>query len=417
VNPATPDTFLRACGAAGPLTALVIGPGENDRRSVLLERGFVLVGRHPRACVRLEDARVCLRHLYLQILGGQLYGFDLGSGTVFRGHGRFSSGWAAPGSFFRLGPYHVSVRFSTGPNANPLAADPLAHRCADSAFVPLAADVLVGNVRQTRWRMTRRLVLVGRDPSVRLRLRDRSVSRFHAALVGTPQGVWVVDLLSREGTWVNGSRTPCARLMSGDRVRFGCYDLDVQTGEPLVRLAQPVTDAPKALPAPEASKALILPGAAGPAAPAGLPALPPEASVLLPILQQFGLFQQQMLDQFQQSLMMMLQTFAKMSSDQMELIREELAELRQLTEDLREAKRQQDAAPVAAPTPHTPAATGVGLLPPVEVNAAPAPPVMTPPGPAPADADVHDWLSRRIADIENRREGVLKRVMRKITGG
>jgi pSer/pThr/pTyr-binding forkhead associated (FHA) protein len=412
VKPVAPDTFLQACGAAGPLSALVIGPGENDRRRVMIDRGFVLVGRHPRACISLADKRVGLRHLYLQVLDGQVYGIDLGSRAgVFRGLVRFSTGWAAPGSFFRLDPYHVSIDFRRGPNAGSFSSDdPVSHRSDPSAFPALSADVLVGNVRQTRWKMTRRLVLVGRDPSARLRLRDESISRFHAALVGTPHGVWVVDLLSREGTWVNGTKVPYARLVSGDRMRVGCYDLYVQTEKP----------PPPALPAPAADpgRALILPTAADLPG-AVVPAPSPDAGALLPVLQQFGLFQQQMLDQFQQSLLLMLQTFAKMNSDQMELIREELAELRRLTQELHDARQQLDATPkgsAPAATPATTAAPGPSRPPTKPIPNTPSSPAH-PSQPSPQDVDVHAWLSGRIATLENQREGVLKRVIRKITGG
>ena len=37
--------------------------------------------------------------------------------------------------------------------------------------------------------------------------------------------------------------------------------------------------------------------------------------------------------------------------------------------------------------------------------------------PSTPDVDVHAWLSGRIANLESQREGVLKRVFRKLTGG
>jgi hypothetical protein len=232
--------------------------------------------------------------------------------------------------------------------------------------------------------------------------------------------VWVVDLLSREGTWVNGTRVSYARLRTGDRLRFGCYELDVQTRE-----AAPALPAPRVqgAAAPAAPSLPVQGGLAAPAVGRQAALAPPGASgaaELLPILQQFGLFQQQMLEQFQQSLMLMLQTFAKMNSEQMDLIRGELAELRRLTEELQDARGRLEAAPppapsedrrprpAASPTNATsaPAAPGVGQAPlkPLQPS--------TPP-----EVDVHDWLSGRIANLESQREGVLKRVFKKLTGG
>ena len=48
-------------------------------------------------------------------------------------------------------------------------------------------------------------------------------------------------------------------------------------------------------------------------------------SMLVPLVNQFGLMQQQMFDQFQQAMAMMVQMFGTMHRDQMEVIRTELS--------------------------------------------------------------------------------------------
>ena len=57
-------------------------------------------------------------------------------------------------------------------------------------------------------------------------------------------------------------------------------------------------------------------------------------------LNQFGQMQRQMLDQFQQSTMMMFQMFGSMHTEQMEMIREELAHLREIGETLESLKAE-----------------------------------------------------------------------------
>ena len=47
-------------------------------------------------------------------------------------------------------------------------------------------------------------------------------------------------------------------------------------------------------------------------------------SMLVPLVNQFGLMQQQMFDQFQQAMAMMVQMFGTMHRDQMEVIRAEV---------------------------------------------------------------------------------------------
>ena len=49
--------------------------------------------------------------------------------------------------------------------------------------------------------------------------------------------------------------------------------------------------------------------------------------MLVPLVNQFGVIQQQMFDQFQQAMAMMLQMFGTMHREQMEVIREEMDRL------------------------------------------------------------------------------------------
>jgi hypothetical protein len=63
-------------------------------------------------------------------------------------------------------------------------------------------------------------------------------------------------------------------------------------------------------------------------------------SALVPLVNQFGLMQQQMFDQFQQAMGMLVQMFGTMHRDQMAVIREELDRLRDLTEEFHALKRE-----------------------------------------------------------------------------
>ena len=55
--------------------------------------------------------------------------------------------------------------------------------------------------------------------------------------------------------------------------------------------------------------------------------------MLVPLVNQFGVMQQQMFDQFQQAMAMMIQMFGTMHREQMEVIRGELDQLHDLTEE------------------------------------------------------------------------------------
>ena len=72
--------------------------------------------------------------------------------------------------------------------------------------------------------------VVGRDAGSGIRLdRDEFVSARHARIEPRPDGVWIEDLGSTTGTYVNGARLQGARaLRPGDVVRIGETELRVQ---------------------------------------------------------------------------------------------------------------------------------------------------------------------------------------------
>ncbi|MGL4551164.1 MAG: FHA domain-containing protein [Gemmataceae bacterium] len=444
--------FLAACGAAGPITLTVVGPTESARRTVSVPVPFALVGSDPRCDVVLEDQSVSLRHVYLQILGGTLFAIDLGSRTsMYLGLTRYAATWVRPREFLRVGPYHLRCDIPPAPKP-PEAVEPppnpLGDRNPDHSTVPrLSADITVNGRLMSHWRFNRPLALAGRSPSARLKLADPSVSNYHCALVGVPTGVWVVDLRSREGTMINGRTYPFGEVRAGDCLDIGVYRASFRASASsigsVVRMATPVGR-------PKRPTALDLSGAPLPVQteahpgeelmkkpvlspiPIAAPMQPEGSGQMLPLLQQFGMMQQQMMDQFQQTLLMMMQMVQKMHSDQIDLIRHEMEQLRQVTIELNEAREARDAAGranvgrPAAPRPATPPPapaqrsnrkakrSGKPKGPRTPALHAPAPP---PPAGTPADADVHGQLADRISELEQRRQSLWQRIMGKLSGG
>jgi diguanylate cyclase (GGDEF)-like protein len=66
-------------------------------------------------------------------------------------------------------------------------------------------------------------VVLGREPGATVRLPADDVSRRHARIVADGEGHLLVDLRSRNGTWVNGRAVERHRLRAGDRVRVGAF--------------------------------------------------------------------------------------------------------------------------------------------------------------------------------------------------
>ncbi len=69
--------------------------------------------------------------------------------------------------------------------------------------------------------------ILGSSPSVPLRVDDPMVSRLHAELTVQPNGVWLRDLSSKNGTFVENVRIVEAQVPAGGRIRVGSTTLQI----------------------------------------------------------------------------------------------------------------------------------------------------------------------------------------------
>ena len=73
-------------------------------------------------------------------------------------------------------------------------------------------------------------IVVGRDADTGIRLDgDEFASARHARIEPRTDGVWVEDLGSTNGTFVNGKRITAERLQAGDVVRIGQTELRLES--------------------------------------------------------------------------------------------------------------------------------------------------------------------------------------------
>lgn len=87
----------------------------------------------------------------------------------------------------------------------------------DASLVVLAGPD-VGTIVQ----LSENVCVIGRDPSCNLRLRDDSISRYHASIKRHKSGVVTIkDLNSTNGIFVGGKREDIAELKDGDKILFG----------------------------------------------------------------------------------------------------------------------------------------------------------------------------------------------------
>jgi pSer/pThr/pTyr-binding forkhead associated (FHA) protein len=91
--------------------------------------------------------------------------------------------------------------------------------------------------------LDRALVVVGRHPDCDARLDSLRVSRWHCCLTEVDGEVWVRDLGSTNGTWVDGRRVSSGRLRNGDVLAIAHlrYRVEGVPAEPASRADRPST--------------------------------------------------------------------------------------------------------------------------------------------------------------------------------
>jgi class 3 adenylate cyclase len=97
----------------------------------------------------------------------------------------------------------------------------------DSSHESALIAILDGGEGERRIRVPERLTL-GRGDDVELRIDDPEISRAHAVLGPTADGLEIQDLGSLNGTWVNGERIISPTLLApGDAVKVGTTRIEV----------------------------------------------------------------------------------------------------------------------------------------------------------------------------------------------
>ncbi len=217
---------------------------------VTLGTASVRLGRLPECDIVLEDAGISREHAELARLGDGWEVRDLGSRNgTFVNDEPIERRQLAPGDVVRLGPdVTLEILGGSAPEVSvvgrtrvPLEEPATPARARTTAARRAARPTSTGNwFQDLRWNLTPRaahgrsasltqaVTTVGRDPGAGLVLNDESVSRMHARLDREGQALFVTDLKSSNGTFVNDEPVLRAPLQPGDDVRFGdvAYRLD-----------------------------------------------------------------------------------------------------------------------------------------------------------------------------------------------
>ncbi len=187
-------------------TALLIGTPDGERR-IGPEEQVLRIGRDPLCRIVIEDPRVSREHVEVRFLDGGWRLRDLGSSN-----GTYAAG-ARVDELDLARPHQIRLGAADGP------AVTLRPETAVPSFE-------AGRVPSATYRAAHR-TRIGRGPDNDIVLADLQVSRHHADLLRTGTGLRLVDLGTRNGTFVNGRRIDEADLRTGDLLSFGRHQLVV----------------------------------------------------------------------------------------------------------------------------------------------------------------------------------------------
>ena len=382
------NPFLDACGASGSLLLGVETPGAEASDTRALDQPFVLLGRDARCDLRLDHHEVSDRHAYLQLVGGRLVCIDLGSRNGIMVGGRRSRLIDIErGKPVRIGPFRVRLL------AGDLDTAVTPHHWVEAGGPTL--ELSHRSLRQSRCDLPPGLALVGSGVDCQIRLIDPSLSTYHCSLVHTRHGIWVVDLLGQGGARVNGQEVGYARLYDGDVVQVGHSEIRLTLSgagegsafEGPERAVQNEVDSLGSSTTKETALGVLRATGAlhsttsevgSPrlaAEPKPMPAFPVSAMsegdggvmipaaqaaeiverVLSPMLNQYGLMQQRMVEDFHQARHMMFDVIATLQQEQSAFLSQELEQLRQLSRELnslRDELQRQTEGPSAGVVAH-----------------------------------------------------------------
>jgi pSer/pThr/pTyr-binding forkhead associated (FHA) protein len=365
------ERFRQACGVTTPLAIECEATGGSPAAPALrpFDAPFLLVGRDPGSDLFLADAEVSRRHAFLQAVAGRILVTDLESRSKVWWEGEDAprgQGWLAPERFIRVGPYRLRWRDRDlggdrqGSSRDPRSPGDVGHFLRAALELPIR----VGD-GPSLWPVEGPLATVGRCEGCQLVLTDDSISRFHAALVSTPSGLWVVDLLAREGVHVNGVRVRWAWLADGDALRVGRFTFILRYETPPDRLTRqdvpleagaspanhPGTELAVRSGPPQDGRGALVMRREGPAPAAttarpsphtieSAPLVPPGGGVWEPSSPDppspMAMWQQQMqlMELFHKDMIMMMQMFVAMHREHLASVREELGMVKRLTREL-----------------------------------------------------------------------------------
>ncbi len=223
---------------------LVLTLPDGEEQHFILSKDTITIGRATTNDVSMPDPKVSRFHARIECDDRGCTIVDLGSANGIQVNGsRVERAPLATGDVIHLGG--STVRFETYqpepldpeamsettimeiPEVDQLTPEQLDTAIGSETIVQTLQDTsvprLAVHLPPRTWEVTllEDTMIIGRDSSADIVVADPQVSRSHARLERRPDGFWIVDLGSRNGTRIKGHRITEQKLETGTELRIG----------------------------------------------------------------------------------------------------------------------------------------------------------------------------------------------------
>jgi hypothetical protein len=205
------------------LSITVAGP--DGTTTVQLSKPFARVGSRPGSEIRLTHPGISGQAAYFHATE-----HDIWCCSLARSGGKPAKlQRIRPGTGIHLGPYRLSADFaqSTSGSHDRESSSELAARSAQHLALKLTSP----QHNAIEHLLSSSFEIIGRGLPSTILLDDDSASRVHCLLYRQGDELWIVDLLSQNGTRRSGKRCEAMHIAPGERVAIGSYTLSYSSGD------------------------------------------------------------------------------------------------------------------------------------------------------------------------------------------
>ncbi len=233
--------------------------GEHDDYPFV--EGRLLIGSGDSANLRITQSSVAAEHLVISV--GRIRGIeiDVRPGAELYINGRLikERGLARLGDVLMLGSVQILLRGDSDRREQPpQQTEDLYRKLPPRASLRAVSGQHFGKMIALKPRN-----VIGRGPECDVVLNDPSMSRQHALIENTSSGLFLRDLESANGTYLNGVPVRDAILKSGDQIAFDTHRFVIE----VVGYSPIDGPAPALRPSPTQVLRSIVPPSAGPITP------------------------------------------------------------------------------------------------------------------------------------------------------